>query len=155
MTYGGPEDVRPVEGAAQFLRWKLTGDNRNSDHILPSDGETSVTFLLRVNESLHGVHHGIGLYDQHRQLLWGNALDGVTLEPGLHEFRYTIPTLPLRPGVYSWRVALYDAGVRIDDWECVPNMHVVTIPITHYRDESAGFLNIPSKLEIVPLAPSS
>jgi len=154
MTYG-PEDARPVEGAAQFLHWKLAGDNRNSDHILPSDGETSVTFLLRVNEPLHGVHHGIGLYDQHRQLLWGNSLDGVTLEPGLHEFRYTIPTLPLRPGVYSWRVALYDAGVRIDDWECVPNMHVVTIPITHYRDESAGFLNIPSQLEIVPVAPSS
>jgi hypothetical protein len=61
-----------------------------------------------------------------------------------------VPTLPLRPGVYSWRVALYDAGVRIDDWECVPNMHVVTIPITHYRDESADFLNIPSTLEIVP-----
>jgi hypothetical protein len=82
--------------------------------------------------------------------LWGNALDGVTLDPGLHEFRYTLPSLPLRPGVYSWRVALYEGGVRIDDWECVPNMHVVTIPITHYRDESAGFLNIPSKLEIQP-----
>ncbi|HTQ96361.1 MAG TPA: ABC transporter ATP-binding protein [Candidatus Acidoferrum sp.] len=150
MTAGDVDNVRPVEGAAQFLRWKLIGENRTSDHILPTDGETSVSFLLRVNTPLQSVHHGIGLYDQHRQLLWGNALDGVTLDPGLHEFRYTLPSLPLRPGVYSWRVALYEGGVRIDDWECVPNMHVVTIPITHYRDESAGFLNIPSKLEIQP-----
>jgi lipopolysaccharide transport system ATP-binding protein len=150
MSSGSLDDVRPVEGPAQFLRWKLIGSNRASDHVLPSDGETSISFLLRVNHPLHGVHHGVGLYDQHHQLLWGNALDGVTLEPGLHEFRYTLPTLPLRPGVYSWRVALYDAGVRIDDWECVPNMQVATIPITHYRDESAGFLNIPSKLDIVP-----
>lgn len=154
MTTGSLEDARPTDGPAQFLRWKLTGANRTRDHILPSEGEMSVSFLLRVNQPLHSVHHGIGLYDQHRHLLWGNALDGVTLEPGLHEFCYTLPTLPLRPGVYSWRVALYDAGVRIDDWECVPQMHVVTVPITHYRDESAGFLNIPSKLEIVPTNPS-
>ena len=154
MTSGNVEDARPVEGLAQFLRWKLIGPNRTSDHILPSEGETSVSFLLRVNQTLYSVHHGIGLYDQHRHLLWGNSVDGVTLEPGLHEFRYTLPTLPLRPGVYSWRVALYDGGVRIDDWECVPDMHVATVPITHYRDESAGFLNIPSKLEIVPAAAS-
>jgi len=150
MTAGGAENIRPVDGAAQFLSWKLAGENRAADHILPTEGETCVSFLLRVNQRLHSVHHGIGLYDQDRHLLWGNALDGVTLDLGLHEFRYTIPTLPLRPGVYSWRVALYDAGVRIDDWECVPQMHVVTIPVTHYRDESAGFLNIPSKLDIVP-----
>jgi lipopolysaccharide transport system ATP-binding protein len=154
MTSGSVEDARPLEGLAQFLRWKLIGPNRTLDHILPSEGETSVSFLLRVNQSLHSVHHGIGLYDQHRHLLWGNSVDGVTLEPGLHEFRYTLPTLPLRPGVYSWRVALYDGGVRIDDWECVPDMHVATVPITHYRDESAGFLNIPSKLEIVPAVAS-
>ncbi len=150
MTSGSLEDVRPVEGPAQFLRWRLIGANRTSDHILPSDGETLVGFLLRVNQTLHSVHHGIGLYDQHHHLLWGNAVDGVTLEPGLHEFRYTLPTLPLRTGVYSGCVVLYDVGVHIDDWECVPNMHVVTVPITHYRDESVGFLNIPSKLEILP-----
>jgi lipopolysaccharide transport system ATP-binding protein len=150
MTASELENVRPVEGPAQFLRWKLVGDNRTADHILPSEGETSISFLLRVNQPLHGVRHVIGLYDQNRQFLWGNELDGLTLDPGLHELRYTIPTLPLRPGVYTWRVALYDGAVRIDDWECVPNLHVVTVPITHYRDEAAGFLNIPSAIEIVP-----
>ncbi|HKI12210.1 MAG TPA: ABC transporter ATP-binding protein [Candidatus Acidoferrum sp.] len=150
MTSGSLDDARSLDGPAQFLRWKLIGSNRSADHVLPSEGEMSVSFLLCVNQTLHSVHHGIGLYDQHRHLLWGNAVDGVTLEPGMHEFRYTLPSLPLRPGIYSWRVALYDAGVRIDDWECVPNMQVVTVPVTHYRDEYAGCLNIPSKLEIVP-----
>jgi lipopolysaccharide transport system ATP-binding protein len=154
MTTGSLEDTRSTDGAAQFLRWKLMGANRTTDHILPSEGEMSVGFLLRVNQPLQSVHHGIALYDQNRQVIWGNALDGVTLAPGFHEFCYTLPTLPLRPGVYSWRVALYDAGVQIDDWECVPQMQVVTVPLTHYRDESAGFLNIPSKLEILPANPS-
>jgi lipopolysaccharide transport system ATP-binding protein len=150
MTASELENVRPVEGPAQFLRWKLVGNNRTADHILPSEGETSISFLLRVNQPLRGIRHVIGLYDQNRQFLWGNELDGLTLDPGLHELRYTLPTLPLRPGVYTWRVALYDGAVRIDDWECVPNLHVVTVPITHYRDEAAGFLNIPSTIEIVP-----
>ena len=149
MTSSGIEDVRPIDGAAQFLRWRLIGNNRASDHTLPSDGEMSVSFLARVNQRLHAVRHEISLYDQDRHLLWGNAVEGVTLEPGLHEFCYTLPSLPLKPGAYSWRVNLDDAGVLIDDWECVPQMLVVTVPTTHFRDEAAGFLNIPSKLEIV------
>jgi len=150
MTSDDPAEARPSEGRAQFLRWKLPGANPGSEYILSSDGETTVSFLLRVNSPLHGVHHGIALYDQSRQLLWGNAADGVSLEPGLYEFLYVLPTLPLRPGAYSWRVALYESGERIDDWECVPQMQVATIPVTHYRDEAAGILNIPSKLTIVP-----
>lgn len=150
MAENALDDSRPAEGRCQFIRWKLVGSNRTSDHILPDDGETSVSFLLRVNEPLQSVHHGVALYDQDRHLLWGNALDGVTLEPGLHEFCYTLPFLPLRPGAYSWRAAIYDGGVAVDDWECVPPMQVITTPVTHYRDEAAGFLNIPSKLEISP-----
>ena len=143
-------DARPSEGRAQFLRWKLQGANPGSEYVLSTEGETTVSFLLRVNSPLRSVHHGIGLYDQSRQLLWGNAADGVSLEPGLHEFLHTLPTLPLRPGTYSWRVALYESAERIDDWECVPQMQVATLPVTHYRDEAAGILNIPSKLTIAP-----
>jgi lipopolysaccharide transport system ATP-binding protein len=150
MSASGVDGERPAQGRAEFLRWKLTGTNRTADHILPSDGETCVSFLLRVNQRLDSVHHAVNLYDQHRQLLWGNALDGVTLDPGLYEFSYTLPTLPLRPGPYFWRAVIYDAGVAVDDWECIPQMQVITIPVTHYRDESAGMLNIPSKLAIIP-----
>jgi lipopolysaccharide transport system ATP-binding protein len=153
MTASGAEDVRTVHSACQFLRWQLVGENRNSQHILPSDGETTISFLLRVNQPMKNVTHAINLYDQDRRLLWGNDFD-VTLEPGLHEMRHTIPSLPLRPGVYTWRISIYEGGVPVDDWECVPQMHVVTVPITHSRDDSAGVLNIPSKLEIVPAASS-
>lgn len=154
MTDFLAEGQRPVAGRAQFLRWKLVGENRLSDHIMPGDGETTITFLLRVNSPLLGVHHGVNLYDQNRLILWGNAIDGVNLEKGLYEFTYTLPSLPLRPGVYSWRAAIYDAGEPVDDWECAPQMHVVTVPVTHYRDEYAGFLNIPSKFEILPVSSS-
>jgi ABC-type polysaccharide/polyol phosphate transport system ATPase subunit len=150
MSANGLESERPAHGRAQFVRWKLAGTNRTSDHILSSGGETSVSFLLRVNQRLDGVHHGVNLYDQYRHLLWGNAVDGVTLDPGLYEFCYTLPSLPLRPGPYFWRAVIYDAGLPVDDWECIPQMQITSIPVAHYRDESVGFLNISSKLEIVP-----
>jgi len=145
------DDDRTAAGMAQFLRWHLTGDNRLGDHVLPGEGETSLSFVVRVNQRLHSIHHGIALYDQDHHLLWGNAADGVTLDPGLHEFRYTLPSLPLRPGVYSWRVSLFDGEHRIDDWECTPQMQVVTLPVTHYKDEYAGLLNIPSELKVAPV----
>src|SRR5208283_2020429 len=84
MSASALDGERPSHGRAQFLRWKLHGANPGSEYVLSTDGETTVSFLLRVNSALHCVHHGIGLYDQSRQLLWGNAADGVSLEPGLH-----------------------------------------------------------------------
>lgn len=66
---------------------------------------------------------GIGLDDRHRHMLWRNPIDGMK--------RYC------------------DVGVRIYDLERVPNMHAVTMWITHYREQSASFLSIPLKLEPV------
>jgi lipopolysaccharide transport system ATP-binding protein len=149
MSSSGLDDSRPVEGRAQFVRWRLSGSSCSSDHALSSDGQTTVSFLLRVNEHLHSIHLGVILYDQSRHLMWSRTMEGMTLEPGLHEVRYTLSSLPLWPGVYSWRVGLYDSGERVDDWECLPQMQVVTVPFAQTRDEIAGFLNVPSKLEIV------
>ena len=73
----------------------------------------------------------------------GEDLD--VMQPGLLEFRTSfLISHCVRVSIPGeW---LSDAGVRIDDWECVPQMQVVTRPVTHYRDDAAGFLNILSKL---------
>ena len=149
MSSSGSDDSRAVKGRAQFLRWKLSGLGCSSDHALSSEGQTTVNFLLRVNEHLHSVHLGVILYDQSRHPLWSRTTEGATLAPGLYEVRYTIASLPLWPGVYSWRIGLYDSGERVDDWECLPQMQVLTLPLAQTRDDIAGFLNVPSELEIV------
>jgi lipopolysaccharide transport system ATP-binding protein len=150
MSSANAGGARPSKARAEFLGWKLLGADRTSDYTLDSDGETTVVFVLRVYERLQGVHHGVNLYDQYRHLLWGNALDGVNLEPGVYELRHTFPSLPLKPGPYFWRAVIYDAGEPVDDCECIPKMEVTTRPVTHGREESAGLLNIPSKLDILP-----
>jgi lipopolysaccharide transport system ATP-binding protein len=148
MSGGGSETTRPAMGRAQFLSWKLEDGNNESDHSLSSTGPVTISFVLRANERLYGVHLGLALYDQSRHPLWSRTMEGTTFEAGTHELRYTLGSLPLQPGVYVWRIGIYDSSERVDDWECLPQMQVVTIPFSQTRDDVAGILNIPSDFEV-------
>jgi lipopolysaccharide transport system ATP-binding protein len=148
MSVGNLENSRPAQGRAQFLSWKLVDSSNDSDHSVASDGPITVSFVLRVNQHLDGVHLGLILYDQDRHPLWSQTMEGMTIETGMHEIRYTLSSLPIQPGAYVWRIGLYDSGDRIDDWECLPQLQVVTVPFAQTRDEIAGFLNIPSEFDV-------
>jgi len=75
-------------------------------------------------------------------------MEGVIIEAGMHELRYTLSSLPLQPGAYIWRIGIYDSTERVDDWECLPQMQVVTTPFAQTRDDIAGVLNIPSEFDV-------
>jgi len=82
------------------------------------------------------------------QLIWGWAIYNLHLEPGISEFIYTLPSLPLRPGVYYLHVSLYEDEQLLDEWSCVPELVVATEPLTHPRDEWSGILNIPCDFRV-------
>lgn len=141
----GEGETRAARGRAHFKHWELVGANDGQSNILDQDGEVRLKFSVRVNEQLRDIHHGVALYDQERQLIWANAIEGLSLEPGVHELVCTLASLPIRPGVYEWRASLYDKGEPIDDWACLPPMFVSTRPRTHMLDQFTGVLNIPSE----------
>jgi hypothetical protein len=72
----------------------------------------------------------------------------VELPIGEHRFRYSFPTLPVRPGPYTWHVSLYDEGNLVDYWDCLPEMIVATESYQHSSDEWNGVLNVPCKFAI-------
>ncbi len=139
------ERERGAAVKARFVRWEMEDGNGEATSALGWEGEVRLRFVVEVNEPLRNIHHGVALYNPARQVLWGNGIDGLSLEPGMHELTCCMPSLPLQPGVYHWRVSLYDNGERIDDWDCTPPMLVSTTPQTHRMDEFAGILNLPSK----------
>lgn len=149
---GGLENSRPPQGRAQFLSWKLEDSNSGSEHSLASDGPVTVSFLLRANDHLRGVHLGLALFDQSRYPVWSRTMEGVVFEPGMHELSYSLAGLPLQPGAYIWRIGIYDTGERVDDWECLPQMQVVTIPFAQTRDDVAGVLNVRSEFGVKVIA---
>jgi lipopolysaccharide transport system ATP-binding protein len=130
---------------ARFLRWEIEAGKGEPTRTLDWEGEVRLRFVVEVNEPLRKIHQGVALYNPARQVLWGNGIEGLSLEPGVHELIWCLPSLPLQPGVYHWRVSFYDNGERIDDWDCTPPMLVSTTPQTHRMDEFAGVLNLPSK----------
>jgi len=97
-----------------------------------------------VTKPVRNALHGIALYNAERQLIWGWAVPGLTLEAGVHTFTHKFPALPLRPGSYQWQVTLYDDNELHDSWDCNPEMVIDTEPHQHYLDEWNGILNIPA-----------
>jgi lipopolysaccharide transport system ATP-binding protein len=133
---------------ARFTRWAIHEPSSGLPNILASTGSVKLTFELVLNTPLRMGHHGIALYNGDRQLLWGTAVNNLELPPGTHSLVHELPSLPLRPGPYSWRVSLYDEHGYLDDWECSPEMLVTTEPVTHMMDEWAGLLNIPEEFSV-------
>jgi ABC-type polysaccharide/polyol phosphate transport system ATPase subunit len=134
---------RPQGFKARFLSWEVAEPRGKSPHTLQALGCTRIRFVIRAEELIRRGHHGIALYNADRQLLWGYGTDNVTLSPGLHEFSYEFPDLPLRPGMYSWLVSLWDDSGQVDVWESVPDMLVDTPSYMHPLDEWGGLLNLP------------
>ena len=92
---------------ARFEHWDILEPQAQHPNKIDSFGPLVIRFTLRVNQPLQNVHHGIVLYNSDRQLLWGTGIDGLQLQPGNQQFVYRLPTLPLRPGAYSWFVTLF------------------------------------------------
>lgn len=139
-----------VDSKACFQSWEILEPRSDRPNVLNSFGPLVVRFTVRVNQPLRKVHHGIHLYNADQQMLWGNCVDGLELQPGRQHFMHKLPTLPLQPGAYNWRVSLYDQEDLLDNWECVPELMVETQPVTHRIDEWAGLLNIPAEFSVHP-----
>jgi ABC-type polysaccharide/polyol phosphate transport system ATPase subunit len=137
-----------MRSKARFVRWQIDTPESESPRLLSTLGAVTICFQVEVLGSIQNSHHGIALYNSERQLMWGWAKDNVKLEPGIHEFCYTFPTLPLRPGPYSWLVSLWENGKVLDMWDCVPDMIIATEDYQHPQDEWNGVLNVPCQFDV-------
>ena len=133
----------------RFLSWEIASpapaDACTLDHLDP--------VTIRVNVYVEGMMpkaaHGIALYNHEQQLIWARRLEKVDLTPGEHSFYHAFPMLPLRPGLYTWLVTLYDKDMKpVDSWYCEPEMIVATENHQAAHDEWTGLLNIPSRLDL-------
>jgi lipopolysaccharide transport system ATP-binding protein len=151
-SLGEALDGRAFGATTRFLKWQFEGAAEESNpYCLDSLAEVTVHFDLRVSTPVHHGHHGIALFSANRELIWGRAIDGLRLQPGLHRISYTFPSLPLRPGPYFWQVSLWQDDDLFDLWDCLPEMIVATPNFQHPRDEWSGVLNVPSEMRLAEL----
>lgn len=148
----GQHETRESDAKTRFVKWQLECPaGAANPYYLDSLGEVTVHFDLRLSERLVRGHHGVALFSANRELIWGRAIDGLRLEPGLHRISYAFPYLPLRPGPYFWQVSLWQEHQLFDLWDCLPEMIVATPNLQHPRDEWSGMLNVPSEVRLTEL----
>jgi lipopolysaccharide transport system ATP-binding protein len=134
--------------AARFLRWEILEPKGDQPNVLAGFGPVKFKIIVRINKPIQNAVHGIALYNSAGQLIWAWSTYKLNLEPMTHEFIYSLPGLPLRPGVYSWHVSLYSDGALLDTWHSIPEFVIATDPVTHPRDEWSGILNIPCDFQM-------
>ncbi len=152
MTQGdrdGDQSKRGLSNKGRFVHWEIAETQGEDAHTLNHTGSVTIELGVELSEPLRRGHHGIALRNHEQQLIWGWAVDDLKLEPGVHKFRHTFPTLPVRPGPYSWHVSLYNGdGQQIDAWDCMPLMVVAAESHQHRDDRWSGTLNLASRFEI-------
>lgn len=144
-TSHGSDDSRV---AARFVKWEIIEPHHEQPNVLTTMGPVTLRFILKVNKPILNGSHTISLINSDNQLIWATAVSQVELNPGIREFVYTLPSLPLRPGVYYWQVTLYEEHRLVDFYNCVPEMIIGTEPITHPSDAWQGILNLPWEFKV-------
>jgi lipopolysaccharide transport system ATP-binding protein len=151
MASGGT-NVRSRDRASvakgRFLKWEIAGASPDQPHLLLTLGPVTVNFVVELNQPVTNAEQGLALFDSERQLMWARAAQQLSLDPGIHIFSHSFPTLPLRPGAYHWQASLWDNGEALDLWDCVPEMTIATEIHQHYMDKWNGILNLPSEFSI-------
>src|SRR6266446_2996496 len=140
-----PSRDRTSDTKGRFLKWEIAGAPPNQPHLLSTLGLVTFNFTIELAELVTGGEHGLALFNSDRQLMWARAAQQLSLEPGVHVFSHSFPSLPLRPGAYQWQASLWDDSEILDQWDCVPEMTIATEIHQHYMDEWNGILNLPSK----------
>ena len=141
--------------AARFVSWEVVEPRGESAHSIAADGPVTIRVRVRVNRPVKGGFHGILLYNQAFQIMWSTNLYNLGLEPGLWDFVHTLPSLPLQPGRYSWRLSIFDDRGIVDEWMASPELLIATAPVSHPDDAWQGILNLPTDFRVQPASESA
>ena len=148
VQWDSQERLDAPKTGARFLRWGIIEPRSRELNLLEGSEACSFRTIVQVNKPIRDGHHGIALWSDDGQLMWAWAANNIRMGVGLSELVYTLPSLPLRPGVYHWQTSLYESGALLDNWYCTPELIIATKPQTDSRDEWNGILNLTCDFEI-------
>jgi hypothetical protein len=151
MARGERNGNQPERGPAtqaRFVRWEIAGLGADEPHILKTLDSVTLKFTVDIQQPIVAGHYGVALRNHEQQVVWAWETQSLRLDAGQRQLCHTFPMLPLRPGLYTWLVALYEKGEPIDIWDCVPEMMVATENFQHPQDQWSGILNIPVAFEV-------
>jgi lipopolysaccharide transport system ATP-binding protein len=144
----GHQPERESATIARFVRWEIAVPTGEEPYILKTLDAVILKFTVDIRQPIRAGHYGVALRNHEGQVVWAWETQSLRLDVGEKQLCHTFPMLPLRPGLYTWLVALYNQGDLIDLWDCLPEMTVATEVFQHPQDQWSGILNIPVGFEV-------
>jgi lipopolysaccharide transport system ATP-binding protein len=138
----------------QFLKWELVVEDGAPPNVLQHFDPVSFRVVIRLTEKILKGSYAILLFDDGGRIIWHGNHELSGLEPGTLEFLHRLPTLPIKPGAYRWKVGIYDGRKWTDPWWALPELIVGTKPLLNSSDEFMGVLNLSCDMEIRTLGES-
>ena len=138
----------------QFLKWELDVEDGALTNVLQHFDPVSFRVVIRLTEKILKGNYAILLFDDAGRIIWHGNCELSGLEPGTLEFLHRLPTLPVKPGAYRWKVGIYDGRKWTDPWWALPELIVGTKPLLNSSDEFMGILNLSCDMEIRTLGES-
>jgi lipopolysaccharide transport system ATP-binding protein len=134
-----------------FVKWEVM----NQGYVV-KEGAQPITFrvVAHLRSPVSNGHLGIAILNDANLVVAGWAFESLSFESGARELLVEVPSLPLRPGAYSLRCALFNRGNNltggdlVEYWHAVPQLLVDAPPLAHPQDAWAGVLNLPANLTV-------
>ena len=135
-----------------FISWELIHGEPGPPHVLTHFGPVAIKALVSVPYALTKGTYGALLTDDVGRTVWHGNWEFSNLAVGTHELVIRMPSLPIRPGSYHWKMAMYDGNKWGEPWFGFPPLAVGTEPLTNTSDEFGSVLNIACEFEIKELS---
>ena len=132
----------------QFLKWELLVEDGAPPNILQHFGPFAFRVTIHIPETIRKGSYAILLLDYSERIIGHWNLELSALEPGTYDFLHHLPTLPIKPGAYRWKIGIYDGHRWTDPWWAAPDLLVGTKPFLAAADEFMAILNLPCDMEI-------
>jgi lipopolysaccharide transport system ATP-binding protein len=147
-TITSPTVTSNAGRGTRFVSWEVLEPRGDSPYTATTGtGKVTLKVALEVSDPIVRGLAGAYIYDASSRLLAGWSKEGFRVDEGTHEVLLQFPYLPLKPGVYDLHLCIYDDREQKDYWRAVPSFVIGGVPVTHFMDEWAGFLNIPCDME--------
>ncbi len=133
---------------ARFQSWRVVGQEAPSGFEIDSLKQSIIDFELIAFSAVRDVNLGIALYTADGEVVWAWEARDLSFATGKHRLIFEFPMLPLRPGVYTWMIGLWDLESCLDCWYSNPAMVVALPNYQHSQDQWNGLLNVPCKFDV-------
>ncbi|HVB34258.1 MAG TPA: polysaccharide ABC transporter ATP-binding protein [Patescibacteria group bacterium] len=132
----------------QVFQWEVAESKRHASHQIDQHAPVAFRFHAFLPEPIVRGIFGIHLSDELERVVWHLDWPFADLGAGPCVFHLRFPSLPLRPGAYVWRAAIFDGAQWSEMNHLMPPFVMATQPIAYTQANFHSIVDVPFELDV-------